>query len=324
MDPSQPLTESLRRDVEALTRDGERVVGGEGHRAAREWLLERIQALGLAPYHGAYELPYHHEGRSFANVLARLPGASPEHAPVLLAAHYDTCGRQPGADDNAAAIAILLAAVPVLRVRGTLERDVILAFFDAEEPPYSFGPAMGSTYFYRSQRKEPIHCAIVMDLCGHAVPIPGHGDLLFVTGMESDPGLEPVIRATSELPGLRPVALPTHSIGDLSDYHAFRLDRRPYLFLTCARWDHYHARTDTPDRLDYAKMAAMVEYVASLAGGVSTQPLDGPFEGYDTTPTEVELLRRNMGDALRGIGIEIEGRADIDRMVQRLMAAFDL
>lgn len=319
------MIEALRRDVEALTRPGERVVGGEGHREARAWLLERVQALGLLPYHGAFEWPYQQEGQAFANVLARLPGTAPNLAPVLLAAHYDTCGWQPGADDNAAAIAILLAMVPVLRARGMLPRDVILAFFDAEEPPYSFRPAMGSTYFYRTQRKEPIHCAIVMDLCGHAVPIPGHGDLLFVTGMESDPGLEAVVRATCEAPGLRPVALPTRYIGDLSDYHAFRLDQRPYLFLTCARWDHYHARTDTPDRLDYPKMAAMVGYVASLAEHVVGQPLAGPFEGYDTTATEVELLRRSMGAALQQqLGLVIEGREDIDRMVQRLMATFEL
>ncbi len=321
---SSPLTEALRRDVETLTRDGERIVGGKGHRNAREWLVERVQALGLEPYHRAYELPYRHEDEPFTNVLARLPGASPELAPVLLGAHYDTCGRQPGADDNAAAIAILLAAVPVLRARGMLERDVIFAFFDAEEPPYSFSGAMGSTWFYRVQRKEPTHCAIIMDLCGHAVPIPGHGDLLFVTGMESDPGLEPVMRATSQAPGLRPVALPTRYIGDLSDYHAFRLDRRPYLFLTCARWEHYHARTDTPDKLDYEKMAAMVDYVASLAAEVAKQALEGPFEGYDTTPTEVELLRRNMGAALGRLGIEITERKDIDLMVKTVMSAFEL
>ena len=29
-------------------------------------------------------------------------------------------------------------------------------------------------------------------------------------------------------------------VGDLSDHHVFRVNKRPYLFLTCARWEHYH------------------------------------------------------------------------------------
>src|SRR5262245_38037450 len=128
MNPGHSMIDALRRDVEALARPGERMVGSEGHREAREHLLDRVRELGLAPYHDSFEWSYHHGDQAFANVLARLPGTAPEQPPVLLAAHYDTCGRQPGADDNAAAVAILLAMVPVLRSRGALERDVILGF----------------------------------------------------------------------------------------------------------------------------------------------------------------------------------------------------
>ena len=56
-------------------------------------------------------------------------------APVLLGAHYDTCDSLPGADDNAAAVPVLLE-VAAQMADETLERSVILAFFDAEEPPH--------------------------------------------------------------------------------------------------------------------------------------------------------------------------------------------
>ena len=37
---------------------------------------------------------------------------------------------------------------------------------------------MGSTRFHEDQARGPVHAALVLDLVGHAVPIPGAGDLL--------------------------------------------------------------------------------------------------------------------------------------------------
>jgi len=68
---------------------------------------------------------YRHSEQDFCNLLA----------PVLLGAHYDTCDSLPGADDNAAAVPVLLE-VAAQMADETLERSVILAFFDAEEPPH--------------------------------------------------------------------------------------------------------------------------------------------------------------------------------------------
>ena len=74
---------------------------------------------------------YRHGEQDFCNLLA----------PVLLGAHYDTCDSLPGADDNAAAVPVLLE-VAAQMADETLERPVILAFFDAEEPPH-FLPLAG-------------------------------------------------------------------------------------------------------------------------------------------------------------------------------------
>ena len=68
---------------------------------------------------------YRHGEQDFCNLLA----------PVLLGARYDTCDSLPGADDNAAAVPVLLE-VAAQMADETLERSVILAFFDAEEPPH--------------------------------------------------------------------------------------------------------------------------------------------------------------------------------------------
>ena len=53
----------------------------------------------------------------------------------------------------------------------SLDRDLIIAFFDAEEPPYFMTDAMGSIYFFSSQKTEEIACAIILDLMGHDVPV---------------------------------------------------------------------------------------------------------------------------------------------------------
>jgi len=154
---AESILSQLQSDVAALAVPGGRPVGSAGHRRARGYLLERLLSLGLQPALGeAFELPYHGRspagrGVAFTNLVGRLPGRMPGLAPLLLVAHYDTCGPTPGADDNAAAVAILLSVVEPLR-RAGLERDVWFAFPDAEEPPYCPGPDVGSTWLYTEQR----------------------------------------------------------------------------------------------------------------------------------------------------------------------------
>jgi Iap family predicted aminopeptidase len=274
--------------------------------------------VGLEPGgEGSFELEYKARGIPFVNLIGRLPGTRPGLSPVLLAAHYDTCGAQPGADDNAAAVAILLELVGRLR-QAQLDRDALFAFFDAEEPPHSFSERMGSVHYYRRQRREEIHCAVVLDLMGHDVPLPGLEDLVFIMGMESEAGLEGAVSACPDVPGVRIIPTLNRYVGDLSDHHVFRLHRRPYLFLSCGRWRHYHMPTDTPDKLNFAKMEAAASYLAELVPRVAASRLEGPFEGYDSTPAELRSLRRHLGPLVRSLGGKLEDRADIDQVALQL------
>ncbi|MFF3669915.1 M20/M25/M40 family metallo-hydrolase [Microtetraspora malaysiensis] len=79
------------------------------------------------------------------NVHARLPtaahhtpGAGPGRAVVLLTAHYDGVGDDPGrrlpaAADNASGVAAVLEAARVLSATVTAPMDLAVAFLDAEE-----------------------------------------------------------------------------------------------------------------------------------------------------------------------------------------------
>ena len=142
---SQGLEETLLiaqiiQDVLTLATPEGREVGTPGHGAACRFIVQRLTNLGVRAYSGdLLELRYRRDGVEFTNIVGRVPGKNPDLDPVLLGAHYDTCGPFRGAGDNAAAVAAVAALLPRL-IEQPPERDVILAFFDAEEPPHSLGP----------------------------------------------------------------------------------------------------------------------------------------------------------------------------------------
>ncbi len=317
-DREDVIAKRMEQDVRALATPSGRRSGTQGHEQAHAYILSRLKELGLSPYAGdSYALPYAQGGLDFVNIAAVLPGRNVALPSLLLMAHYDTFGSKPGADDNAAAIAVLLAAAEALR-SAPPERSVTFLFPDAEEPPYFMTNAMGSTWFYLHQRQGDFHCAVALDLVGHDVPIAGLEDLVFLTGIESDPGLGKAFQAVSTGSGLRLVPTLNRYIGDLSDHHIHRVNRRPYLFFSAGVWKHYHRRSDVPDRLNYAKMARFADYLTRLTHVLDGQPLTGPFEGYDTTPLELRCLRQTVGPIVNQKGIALENRRDIDRVARML------
>ncbi len=332
---------TLQEEVEALAQPEGRVVGSRGHERARQHLDGRLRQLGLRPYRGdTFALPYRAAGRDFCNLAAAAPGLAAGGPPVLIGAHYDSVLAGPCADDNAAAVAIALAAGEHF-LRNPAGRDVVVALFDAEEPGYFQTPAMGSIRFYEDQaRREGFQAAAVMDLVGHDVPlpvpelgraVPQFAQLLFVTGAESHPALPGVVRAARQ-PGLPVVATLNRRVGDMSDHRAFRLGGVPYLFLTCGRWAHYHEPTDTPDRLNYAKMERIRDYLVRLVEGLARAdlPTDGAPREDDTTAFEVDLLREALGEPgvrhlAAAVGLpRLQTSADLDALADRLQSYFDL
>ena len=353
------IAAQIERDTRALSLPKGRRVGQPGHDTAKAYLLERMSELGLEPHLGdSLELPYTPLTGSwrefaFSNLVGRIPGRDPSLEPALVGAHYDSVIDAPCSDDNATAVAVALAVAEVLRPE-PLERDVIIALFDAEEPPFFLSPSMGSIRFYEDQRNGlDFHAVIIMDLIGHDVeprlPIPGASDgladLLVVLGAESDASLPAVVeRAAVEVSGLKVLPSLNRYVGDLSDHHAFRLGSQPYLFLTCGQGRCYHEHCDTPEWVNFEKVFHVFEYVIALlrgADGGSTQGAPGPPTTgpnptgpdapdtaeadppeFDTTAFEIRMMREALGPVLEVLlaesGGKLEGRADIDRVVRVL------
>lgn len=312
------LAELLQLDVQTICYPKGRMVGSKGHKDARHHLSRRLQEIGCLPFIGdSFELPYRSGRQDFCNLAGRIPGRNSTLAPLLIGAHYDSVIPHPCADDNAAAVAIALQASSLLQKAATLERDLIVAIFDAEEPPYFHTESMGSNKFFKDHLlgSREIHAALVMDLVGHDVSLPTERlgpnaepsleqpvadlrSLLFVTGTESHPELAQVITTLGQPQDLRVIPTLNSYVGDMSDHGIFRRHGVPYYFLSCGTWEHYHMPTDTPDRLNYAKMAAITHYVVALLSGQDLAPLadrTGVSQIHDTLALECRFLRDALG-----------------------------
>ena len=284
-------TEPAVRRLAAPEMEG-RGRGTPGNERARAYIVSRLVRAGLTPlFRGAFEQPTFLEpggGPPYAvNVGAYLPAAVPADAWVTLVAHHDHLGMgrgkvYAGADDNASAVAMLLALGDALgRARPPLRRHVVLLFPDAEEPPNVRTDRMGSAWFWRHPPfpLATLRCALVFDLlAGRATPSVREGglaDAVFVLGAEASPGLARLARGVSPEPGVEPLPLGLPLIEGYpfipwrrfarSDYHGLREHgRRPFLFVTAGRAATYHTTADTPDTLDYEKLARLTRWVARL------------------------------------------------------------
>ena len=311
---------SLERDVRVLAAPemrGRRR-GTDDNARARAYLIERLREAGMAPlFDGSYEQPTYEESgdaprggpdtalaRHGTNVGAvfRADDAAAEW--IVLVAHYDHLGVvrgaiHPGADDNASSVALLLAIADSLGgSRPRLSRHVVFLFPDAEEPPDIRTDRMGSSWFWRHPPLPAarLHLAVVLDLMGgRASPemiAAGLADSVFVLGAEASRGLADFARAVPPSDGVVPVFLSLPMIEAMpylphrrfarSDYHGLREHvGRPFVFLSTGRTETYHTGRDTPDTLDYAKLARVTTWVGVLA--MHAADADGSLEWRDFT-----------------------------------------
>lgn len=238
-----------------------RAPGTRGGDRARALVVEAFREAGLDPYEQRVA------GCGGANVLAKIRGDVDRY--VLVGAHFDHLGMIGrdvywGADDNAAAVAVLVEVGRALAGERT-GRGVIVAAFDAEEPPHFLTGAMGSRAFVRANR-DPIDFMVCMDLVGHRfgpIGVPDEvGASLFALGSERSAGtFELVSRLKRAEPGVIVRPADAEIIPPLSDYEPFWQQRIPFLFLSAGRSRVYHTPEDTPDKLDYGKIAATARWL---------------------------------------------------------------
>jgi Zn-dependent M28 family amino/carboxypeptidase len=273
------LATNLRRHVDRLAGSiGPRHLGRPRALNAALVLIEReLSSTGYT----VRRLPYRVRGHEAVNLLAELPGADRAREVVILGAHYDTVETTPGADDNASAVAVLLEVARMLRPLKP-QRTVRFVAFPCEEPPHFWTGEMGSQVYARQCREgnDRIVGMLCLEMVGfyssqpnsQSIPeeipralrwaLPHRGNFLAAVGNFRSWRLVWAFRRGFK----RAVRFPLYSIALPEAVHAIRFSDNssfwdqgyPALMLTDTsflRNPHYHQSSDTPETLDYDRMA---------------------------------------------------------------------
>jgi hypothetical protein len=304
------LGETLHRDLAELAACGDRRPGREVHRAVRELLARRLQGDGASVYAGTdLVAPY---GAGLANLLALVPGAHRDRRRLLLATHYDAATPT---DADVAAMAVVLAAVPLLH-RAGLERGVIVAFLDDGAPPRYRDTETGASILLSEQLRNELKAAVVLDRVGGLPEAPLAAGSVFVSGAESDARFPPLLEQVARGVLLAPIHRRYRSGVAAAD--AFRDARVPYLELFGPR----RGRPAQPITHDVGALAELAGLVVRLLVQLDLARLPGPFEGYDSSPFEAEALRRALVSHDEAGAADAAGsaRQQVDAAVLRLGA----
>ncbi|MBI2069143.1 MAG: M28 family peptidase [Elusimicrobia bacterium] len=256
---------------------------------AQRYIEKQFRSLGLKPMVQEYRsdgLSMIDDGTVFYNVEARL-GEGAGRPVLVIGAHYDSAPGTPGADDNASGTAALLELARQLKDK-PLTREIRLVAFSNEEPPAFFTRNMGSFHYAQALKKEgrPVIGMISLEMLGYYNDSPGsqiyppflslfypkEGNFIGLVGnLPSRRFLKACRQAwqgASDFP-LETAALPGFiSATVLSDHFNFQRAGFPGLMLTDTafyRNPHYHEATDTPQRLDYERMAKLLEALSGMA-----------------------------------------------------------
>jgi len=199
---------------------------------------------------------------------------------IVVGAHYDTVPGSPGADDNASGVAVLIELA-------AMKLPIRFVAFANEEMPYFSGPEMGSWAWAKRARErgETIHAMFSLEMLGYYRDAPGsqryppplglfYPDRADFIAFVGDLGARSLVhkaigvfREKAAFPS-EGVAAPTFIPGvTWSDHWSFRRHGYPAIMITDTafnRYPHYHLPSDTPDKLDYERMARVTLGLAEM------------------------------------------------------------
>jgi hypothetical protein len=281
------LADELRNGVNLLATDiGERsTLRGLGK--AADALERELATAGYDVQRQTYDT---RDGATCDNLEVELFGDAHRDEIVVVGAHYDSVVGTPGADDNASGAAAVLALARAFSGKKT-DRTLRFVEFANEEPPYFQTESMGSlVYARRSQaRGERIVAMISLETIGYFSSAsdtqkypppfdlfyPSTGDFIAIVGDTASRDLVwqtiATFRSTTEFPSQgtsAPAWVP--GIG-WSDHWSFWQAGYPAIMVTDTapyRLPSYHSSGDTPEVIDYERMARVVAGIERVVGEI--------------------------------------------------------
>lgn len=241
------------------------------------------------------EQAYRVHGNSYRNVIAQFGPESAER--IVVGAHYDAAGPLPGADDNASGVAGLIELARLLGQRPPPIRVELVAF-SLEEPPYFRTTGMGSSVHAKSLRSQNVRVRAMFSLemigCFSDAPgsqrfpvgslsaiYPSTGNFIAIVGRFSEGVLVRRIKATMRSASPLPVysinaprSIPGIDFSDHVNYWEAGYDAVMITDTAFYRNSNYHTAQDTAEKLDYKRMAMVVEGVYAAVVELATDYTD--------------------------------------------------
>jgi hypothetical protein len=224
--------------------------------------------------------------RKVRNLVVEIPGGARAKEIVVVGAHYDTVSDCPGADDNTSGVAALLELTRILRAAHPARTMRFVAFVN-EEPPWFQTEDMGSWVYAKHAHRlnENIVAALSMETigmysdaegsqqypAGFGSLYPSKGNFISFIGNLSSRGLVRAavasFRKATSFPS-EGAAVPAGIQGvGWSDHWSFWQEGYPAIMVTDTapfRNPNYHQPGDTPDTLDYERMARVVNGLVAV------------------------------------------------------------
>ena len=286
--PAQPVTQAREEEVlQAQLLHHVSAIAGERNWRRREqlevaaqYIEGQLQAMGYRILR--QEVPS--KSGPVRNIEVRLAAGAPDAAEkgaVVIGAHYDSAENTPAANDNGSGVATLLELARTFSGKRAAPgfESVRLVFFVNEEPPHFKTNMMGS-WVYAAElaaRRQKVAAMYSLETMGayydapgsQHYPLPGftwvYPDQGNFLAFISDTGARAAVReavgafrATGRLAS-EGVAAPAMLQGiDWSDHWSFRQHGYPGMMVTDTalfRYEHYHMPEDTPEKIDYRRLA---------------------------------------------------------------------
>ena len=256
-----------------------------------KYILDQLDAAGAR---NARYQPYKVGATTYNNIVAEVGPDTKQR--IVVGAHYDSAGPLPGADDNASGVAGVIELARSL-VANPPSMKVELVAYCLEEPPYFRTPNMGSAVHARGLKGDDadVKAMFSLEMLGFFSDAPKSqkyparilelfyptvGNFITVVSTYGQHGLggrvKRAMAASTDLP-VRSLTATRMLVGiDFSDHQNYWNVGYPALMITDTsfyRNPHYHTDGDTPDTLDYVRMAKSVKGVLNAVLDLSS---DGP------------------------------------------------
>jgi len=272
------LATRLHDHITAIASEPHNIGHPEALERSASYIENELAGMGYTVHRQWFEA----DGHRVRNIEVTLDPGGADSRTLVIGAHYDSAYDAPGANDNGSGVAALLELARAMAGQnGRAKMRLRLVFFVNEEPPYFQTHKMGS-YVYATHlaaTDERVAGMLALETIGYysdrphsqryPFPLdllyPDKGNFIAFVGMTSSRGFvrktTGAFRETARFPSVGGSAPGFLQGIDWSDHWSFAQVGVPALMVTDTavfRYRFYHTVNDTPDKVDYDRLARVV------------------------------------------------------------------